>query len=306
MISCNAISNTDAVDAHLLRTFVTVARLGSFSAAAAELRYTQAAVSQQIAALESDLKVTLLNRRPVSVTEAGARLLEHAAPILLRLDAARADVMRMTSAPSASLVVGMTPLAGADVVGSALAALRRRLPRLAITVQTATRQLVAEGVARGELDLGLTDGLAAPSDPLPDPAPLSAAGIAEDQVTVLLPAGHPLARRAALALTDLVDARWIEAPGVAPALADVRRAAGTEGFRSAFRYDGTDSGTLIRLAASGHGLTLLPAAMAAVLPATVAAVPIGSPRLVHRVELVHGSLPADSPASVLTILLSRD
>ena len=54
------------MDAHLLRTFVTVARLGSFSAAAGELRYTQAAVSQQVAALENDLKVSLLHRRPVT------------------------------------------------------------------------------------------------------------------------------------------------------------------------------------------------------------------------------------------------
>jgi DNA-binding transcriptional LysR family regulator len=54
------------VDPHLLRTFVTVVRLGSFSATAAELGYTQAAVSQQIAALEGGLKVTLLNRRPVT------------------------------------------------------------------------------------------------------------------------------------------------------------------------------------------------------------------------------------------------
>ena len=60
-------------------------------------------MSQQIAALENDLKVPLLHRRPVTPTEAGARLLEHAEPILLRLDAARADVTRMTLA-LASLV----------------------------------------------------------------------------------------------------------------------------------------------------------------------------------------------------------
>ena len=91
---------------------MAVARRGSFSVAAAELGYTQAAVSQQIAALENDLKTQLLNPRPVAPTEAGARLLEHAEPILLRLDAARADITRMTKDPPATLVVGMTPLAG--------------------------------------------------------------------------------------------------------------------------------------------------------------------------------------------------
>src|SRR6202000_3200714 len=96
MVSGPLISDPYPVEAQLLRTFVTVARLGSFSGAAVELGYTQAAISQQIAALESDFKVPLRNRRPVSPTEAGARLLEHAEELLLRLDAARADVTRMT------------------------------------------------------------------------------------------------------------------------------------------------------------------------------------------------------------------
>ena len=94
---------------------MAVARLGSFSAAAVELGYTQAAVSQQIAALENDLKTQLLNRRPVTPTEAGTRLLEHAEPILLRLDAARTDVTRMTKTPSATLLIGVTPLAAATL-----------------------------------------------------------------------------------------------------------------------------------------------------------------------------------------------
>jgi DNA-binding transcriptional LysR family regulator len=302
---------------------VTVARLGSFSAAAAELAYTQAAVSQQIAALEADLKVTLLRRRPVGPTEAGTRLLEHAVPILLRIDAARADVSRMTAPPAARLIVAMTPLA-ASIPGNAdggattaLAELLARLPRLDLTVRVASRQDVAEATARGEADLGLIDGLAAPSDPLPLLAPLSAVGVGESAVSVILPADHPLAEApggpagaagprgaTGLRLAALADARWIDAPGVGPALDDLRRATGTEGFRPACRYEGTDVLTLLRLAAAGHGLTLLPTSLlpAAPLP-PVAAVAVSAPRLVHRVELVHGTLSAGSPAAALAALL---
>ena len=71
---------------------MVVADCRSFSAAARRLGYTQSAVSQHIAALEGDLGTTLLHRRPVAPTEAGERLLEHAAPILLRAEAARVDV----------------------------------------------------------------------------------------------------------------------------------------------------------------------------------------------------------------------
>lgn len=290
------------MDPHLLRTFVTVVRLASFSAAAAELGYTQAAVSQQIAALEGDLKVTLLHRRPVTPTEAGIRLLEHADPILLRLDAARADLTRMTQTPAATLLIGITPLAGgAARLATALTVLRRRMPRLDVIVRLGSQSSVSTGVARGELDIGLIDGLAAPGDSLSPLAPLTGVGIAEADVALVLPADHPLAGRRGVRLADLVDARWIDAPDVAPPLSDIRRVARTDGFRPAFRYEGTDTLTLIALAAAGHGLTLLPAS---VLPAgEFAAIRVIEPPIVHRVELVHGTLREGSPAAVLAGLL---
>jgi len=303
MVSCTSISDAYPVEAQLLKTFVAVARLGSFSAAAIELGYTQAAISQQIAALESDLKVPLLNRRPVTPTEAGARLLEHAEPILLRLDAARADVTRMTLPPSAALIVGATPLAaGAPLLPLALSALRQRMPRLDVTVGTGTRDQVLTAVARGDLDLGLTDGLAARGDPLPEFASLTAVGVSQAGVAVVLPRDHPLAGRAGLRLTDLADARWIEAPGVAAPLSEISRLAGVEGFRPAFRYDGSDTLSLIRLAAAGLGLALLPET--ALTVTGISAVPVTAPRVVHRVELVHGTLREGSPAAELAALLA--
>jgi DNA-binding transcriptional LysR family regulator len=302
MICCPAISDAYLMEAQLLRTFVTVARLGSFSAAASELGYTQAAVSQQIAALENDLKTQLLNRRPVGPTEAGARLLEHAEPILLRLDAARADVTRMTSTPAATLIVGVTPLAGATpALASALAELRERMPRLEVSVWTMARAEVAFGMARGELDLALTDGLTAPGDPLSELAPVTATGVSQTGVAVILPAGHPLAGRRALRLPDLADSRWIEAEQVAPPLAEIRRHAGVDGFRPAIRYEGSDLLSLIRLASAGHGLTLLPEPA---LPAGTTAVPVTTPRVVHRIELIHGTLRESSPAAELAAMLS--
>jgi DNA-binding transcriptional LysR family regulator len=303
MVSCPLISDPYRVEAQLLRTFVTVARLGSFSVAAVELGYTQAAVSQQIAALENDLKTQLLNRRPVTPTEAGTRLLEHAEPILLRLDAARTDVTRMTKTPAATLLIGVTPLAGAtSALPPALAVLRDRMPRLAITIQPGNRRDTAIAVARGELDLALTDGLTAPGDPLPEQAPVTATGLTETQVRAVLPNDHPLAGRATLSLMDLADARWIEADNVAPQLAEIRRHAGTAGFKPAFRYTGQDLKTLINLAAAGHGLTLLPET--AVRDQGVTAVHVALPRLCHRLELIHAALPKRSPAAALAAILS--
>jgi DNA-binding transcriptional LysR family regulator len=304
MISCAPISDAYQVDPQLLRTFVAVARLASFSAAARELGYTQAAVSQQVAALENDLKTRLLNRRPVEPTEAGARLLEHAEPILLRLDAARADVTRMTSAPAATLVIGVTPLAGATpALATALAELRVRMPRLDVTVRTGNRKQLAIATARGELDLALTDGLTAPGDPLPEQAPVTATGLSETQVAVFLPPGHPLTARASLSLPDLADARWIEADNVAPPLREIRRHAGVEGFRPALHYAGQDITTLLNLASAAHGLTLLPESTLRV--AGITTIRVAQPRVGHRVELLHTALPDCSPATALADILTQ-
>jgi DNA-binding transcriptional LysR family regulator len=138
--------------------------------------------------------------------------------------------------------------------------------------------------------------------------------VAEAEVFLVLPVGHPLAGRAGVRLASVVDARWIEAADVAPPLSDIRRVARTDGFRASFRYSGTDTLSLMNLVAAGQGLTLLPATAlpATTLPATenpvagsgFSAVPVTEPRVLCRVELVHGVLRAGSAAAVLAGLLA--
>lgn len=291
------------MDPHLLRTFVAVARCGSFSEAARELGYTQSAVSQHIAALESDLGAVLLQRRPVSATGVGVRLLEHAGPLLLRLDAARADIARLTSAPAARIVIGVSPLAMTSQLTWTLADMRQTRPLLKVTVRVLGREAITREVATAALDLGLVDGMAAPNDPLhlPDVGPLTAMAVTEQPLAVALPAQHPLAGRNSLRLTDLADARWIDAPDTAIPLAQLRTASGTDGYRAFLRYEGTDVRGLIALTAAGHGLALLPQKMIDGIPG-ISAVLISAPRLVHRTEVLHSNA-VDGPPALLAAAL---
>ena len=208
MIDGHGISIPD-VDPHQLRTFLAVADTGSFSAAAHRLRYTQSAVSQQVAALEADLGTPLFTRRPVVLTPAGDRLRRHAALLLVRLEAARADVTRAI-APPGRLTVGLTPLAWSDPVAGALAAVRAAAARLRTRVRVADRDRIIEAVATGEIDLGLVDGFTAPNDPLRLPEPGAggprALGVTESPAVVAVPVAHPLARRSSVDLADLADA----------------------------------------------------------------------------------------------------
>ena len=77
-----------------LRVLTEVIGRGSFSAAAEALSYTQSAVSQAIARLETETGATLVirDRRGVRPTAAGATLVEHAEAILAQVEAAEADL----------------------------------------------------------------------------------------------------------------------------------------------------------------------------------------------------------------------
>ncbi|MFD0372566.1 LysR family transcriptional regulator [Streptomyces sp. NPDC127114] len=221
------------MDPHLLRTYVSVARLASFSAAARELGYTQSAVSQHVAALEADLGMPLLSRRPVAPTPAGERLLEHAGSLLLRLDAARADLARFAAPPRETLTLAAAPLALHPWILAAL-------PATGVTVRTLPRDEVPAAVATGAADLGLVDGLTAPSDPLrlPDVAPLTARPVAEEQLVVVLPADHPLAGRGGAG-----------APGGAGRAGSSESGSGSYGSSSASSSDSI-SGTSVRSSTS--------------------------------------------------------
>src|ERR687895_2945741 len=99
-------------DVQRLRAFALVLDLGSISAAASVLGYTQSAVSQQLAALEREVGTPLVerSRRPLRATRAGALLRPHAERVLAALGDAEAAVddlqggtprLRLAAFPSA-------------------------------------------------------------------------------------------------------------------------------------------------------------------------------------------------------------
>src|SRR5687768_10168512 len=101
------------METQLFEVFHTVARLGSITAAARRLRFTQSAVSRQIGALEAELGARVFDRLPrgVALTEAGRELLPHAEAILDRLRTARRAVDDVHHLGSGRLRVGAFPTA---------------------------------------------------------------------------------------------------------------------------------------------------------------------------------------------------
>jgi DNA-binding transcriptional LysR family regulator len=201
-------------------------------------------------------------------------------PILLRLDAARADVAKVASGPPRSLRIGTTPLA-CGFAASPVA------PALTVTVRVADRVTIAREVATGGLDVGFVDGVAAINDPLRLPElGLTVAEAWAEELAVAVPADHPLAAGSpaptarTVRLEDLVDARWIDAPTVCAPLEELAAIARADGFRPALRYDGADVAGLLALVAAGHGLALLPRRV------VTHGLALAEPTLTHRTELL--------------------
>src|SRR5919108_5326533 len=119
------------LDPRLLRPFVVVAEELHFGRAARRLHLTQPALSQQIARLEGQLGVRLLDRTPhrVELSEAGRAVLEPARAAVRAADAAAAAAQVHASGEQGTLALGFSP--GAHYLAqAALAALARERPAL--------------------------------------------------------------------------------------------------------------------------------------------------------------------------------
>src|SRR5215212_5296530 len=121
------------METRLMRAFLEVARRGSITSAADALRYTQSAVSRNIAALEGEVGAPLFDRLPrrgVRLTDAGTALLPHAEAVLDRIDAAKREIAALGELDAGQLRVGAFPTANADLIPRALAAFRAQHPHV--------------------------------------------------------------------------------------------------------------------------------------------------------------------------------
>src|SRR6202142_633687 len=193
-----------------LRILIEVANHGSFSAAADALSYTQSAVSQQVAALEAETGVTLLERLPrgVRLTPAGEVLLTYAEGIVARLHAAEAEMAAIAGLRGGQLRMASFPPAGATLMPLAIEIFRAQHPEVELTLAEGEPEEMAPRLSAGEFDIALLFEFADTSQP-PGPA-LSRFPLFEDPMFLALPADHPLARRRTLRLESLRAEAWIQ------------------------------------------------------------------------------------------------
>lgn len=177
------------MDPRRLRAFVTVARERSFTQAALALHLSQSAVSQQVAGLEQELGAALLDRsgRSVTLTAAGAVLLERAESLLTELESARRAVAFAEGRIAGDLRIASSLTLAGYVLPKALAAFRHEHPEVRVELRVRNTEDVARALAAGEVDLGLLEGDVEVERFVLEP-------LLEDELAVILPPTHRFAR----------------------------------------------------------------------------------------------------------------
>jgi DNA-binding transcriptional LysR family regulator len=240
-----------------LRVLKEVAYRGSFSAAAEALSYTQSAVSQQIATLESETGVALLERHPrgVSLTAAGQTLVRHAEGILARLDAAEGALAAIAGLRGGRLRMASFPSAGATLMPLAIANFTASYPDVELTLAEGEPEEIVPRLRAGELDLALVFEF-------PDDEPLGGAmtrlELLSDEMQLALPRDHELAGRARLRLEDLAGEAWVQTSRASACSRHVVRLCHGAGFEPRVSFESDDYQTVQGLVAAGVGVALIP------------------------------------------------
>ena len=240
-----------------LRVLKEVAYRGSFSAAAEALSYTQSAVSQQIAALEAETGMALLERHPrgVSLTAAGQTLVGHAEGILARLDAAEAALSAIAGLRGGRLRMASFPTAGATLMPLAIANFRASYPDVELTLAEGEPEEIVPRLGAGELDLALLFEFAGESALDQD---MTRVELLEDPMCLALPREHPLAAKGRVRLEDLADEAWVQTSRESPCARHVVRCCHAASFDPNVSFESDDYQTVQGLVAAGVGVALIP------------------------------------------------
>nr|WP_047165804.1 LysR family transcriptional regulator [Sphingomonas sp. Y57] len=279
-----------------LRYFVAVAETGSLTEAAEKRLFTsQPSLSRQLRDLEVEIGAQLLVRGPrgVTLTSAGQAFLDHARLALLQAAEAVAAARRTARPAKTSFAVGFLTGQEVEWLRHVTHLLRDELQTIDFRVTSDFSPAIAAAVERGEIDLGFSR-----IEPQPN---VTYKVIAHEPIVVVLPREHPLAIKREIDPREIDPQSFIgyaDAPHVLRGI--VERYFSERGLAMApTRFlDGYATG--ISLVASSKGVTLLPAYVEALLPASLVSRPLAGNGPV--IEIAAGYR-ADNPSPTLAVFL---
>ncbi|BAU42630.1 MULTISPECIES: LysR family transcriptional regulator [Cyanophyceae] len=190
-----------------LRILKAIAAEGSFKRAADSLYVSQPAVSLQVQNLERQLDVPLFDRggRRAQLTEAGHLLLSYGDRILSLCEETCRAIEDLQNLQGGTLIVGASQTTGTYLLPRMIGVFRKQYPEVAVQLHVHSTRRTAWSVANGQIDLAIIGGEVPPE--LQES--LEIIPYAEDELALILPAYHPLARQGIVQKDDLYKLQFI-------------------------------------------------------------------------------------------------
>ena len=238
-----------------LRMLRELHRRGTVTAAAEALHYSPSGISQQLAQLERDVGVVLVERfgRRVRLTELGLVLAEHAEEILGAVDHASMALEQAQGGVTARLTAGVWASVASGLVTPALGALAREHPGIEVRTVELAPESMAEAVLDGSLDFSFVIDYT--NYPMAwDPA-LSREAIAVERLYAAVPAGS--IPGSTVSLVDLSEHPWILAGSRSHLGKAIRLACRRQGFDPQIMHTVEEQSTALAMVAGGLGVSLV-------------------------------------------------
>jgi DNA-binding transcriptional LysR family regulator len=249
------------LDLRRLRLLRELNERGTIAAVADALQFTPSAVSQQLAILEREAGVPLLERagRGVRLTDPALVLVEHADALLERAALAEAELAAAAGSVSGRGRIAAIQSMSLRLALPAMQALAREAPRLRCELVEAEPEDALPALALGDVDLVLGDEWQ--HGPWRLPAGLERHELLRDPVHLVLPPRHPAARRHrdAVPLAELADEAWTTGhPGMGWEEVTRRTCRELGGFEPDIRHRANDANVALEVASRGLAVALLP------------------------------------------------
>ena len=246
------------LDVKRLRILREVAAQGSFSAAADELYLSQSAVSQQIATLEKEVGMTLLDRtrEGPKLTDGGRVLVSHAEAAMARLEEAERELAAIAGLEGGELRLASFPSASATILTEAVSIFHRRHPKVRLGVVDAEPEEALPRLRGGEIDLALTFDYH--SIPEPEERDLDRVLVLAEPMYLAIRADDELAAHETVDLRDLAERKWLCGSRPSTCGEAIFIACRNAGFEPVVSFESDDYNVMQGFISAGLGVTLLP------------------------------------------------
>lgn len=270
------------MDLRQLRYFLAVAEELSFTGAAKRLNISQPPLSQQIQQLERTLGIKLLNRtsRRVELTAAGQELQIQARAILTQAEQAKQQVRFIGAGRTGKIDIGATGTILRGGLAELLAEYHKAMPEVRTTIYEQAPALQLKAVLEYRTDISFNRSIPAQEE-------LASALVWREEVLVILPKGHRLARLRHVPLAELREDEHVMLHPDSSAFARyIRQCCVDAGFLPRVSQQVVDSQSIPSLIASGFGVSLVPASTSKFTSNDVIFRPL-NPAPVADVHMVH-------------------